>query len=81
MTLAPDAVQNVEALLLTGGYKSKIPLFHNVFHVGVEMCSHHRMTLITQMNKKKPPVWAAFQKNNVNNRCLKTYPATSSSSF
>jgi hypothetical protein len=37
---------------LTEGYKSKIPLFHNVFHVCVEICSHHRVSPITKMNKK-----------------------------
>jgi hypothetical protein len=46
MTLAHDAVQNVEAIQLTGGYGNKFALFHNVFHVSVEMGSHHRVTLI-----------------------------------
>jgi hypothetical protein len=36
MRLAPDAVQNVESDSLTEGYKSKFPLFHKLFHWGVE---------------------------------------------
>jgi hypothetical protein len=39
MQLAPDAVQNVEGDLLTEGYKSRVPLFHNLFLSGVEKCS------------------------------------------
>jgi hypothetical protein len=35
-SLAPDAVQNVEAIRLTGGYKIKPPVFHSVLHVRVE---------------------------------------------
>jgi hypothetical protein len=34
--LALDAVQKVERDLLTDGYKAKLPLFHNLFLVGVE---------------------------------------------
>src|SRR5260370_9165427 len=33
---APDAVQNVERVGLTEGYKSKFPLFHKLFLCGVE---------------------------------------------
>src|SRR5712692_11172592 len=33
---APDAVQNVERVGLTEGYKSKSPLFHKLFLSGVE---------------------------------------------
>src|SRR5260370_15875828 len=33
---APDAVQNVERVGLTEGYKSKFPLFHTLFLCGVE---------------------------------------------
>jgi hypothetical protein len=36
MRLAPDAVQNVEHDLLTGGYKIKFPFFHKLFLCGVE---------------------------------------------
>jgi hypothetical protein len=35
-SLAPDAVQNVEAIRLTGGYKIREPVFHSVLHARVE---------------------------------------------
>jgi hypothetical protein len=62
MTLAPDAVQNVEATQLTGGYKNKFPLFHNVFHVCVEMPSQHRVILITKLSNKKTAPLGGFSK-------------------
>jgi hypothetical protein len=36
MPLAPDAVQNVEPVSLTEGYRNKFPLFHKLFLSGVE---------------------------------------------
>jgi hypothetical protein len=36
MRLAPDAVQNVESVWITKGYRSKCPLFHKLFLSGVE---------------------------------------------
>jgi len=35
-SLASDAVQNVEAIRLTGGYKNRDPVFHSVLHIRVE---------------------------------------------
>jgi hypothetical protein len=36
MRLAPDAVQNVESVWITKGYRSKCPLFHKLFLSSVE---------------------------------------------
>src|SRR5260370_22132849 len=56
---APDAVQNVERVGLTEGYKSKFPLFHKLFLCVVDKCGRQSRHLT---------IWRSGDRNSLTER-------------